>query len=361
MQISMQLLKKILLASILVTLLGLSSCSPDPVPAIDESYTLIKPSHFPLPVIPTDNPLTVTKIRLGRMLFYDKMLSDDQSVSCASCHKQENAFASNNRLDMKVHGGMTTRNGMPLFNMVFTPKFFWDNRTSTIEATCLDALKGEQDFKISFVKDRLFNKPNYKAYFQLAFGTDNPTEDMVTKALASFIRTMVSASSPVDQGIKEGNINKYLSPLASEGRIIYSTEEGDCFHCHGDAQGAPLMTDNIAHNNGLDSFNSWALFRDPGLGFVTGAQSDYGKFRTPSTRNLRYTAPYMHDGRIATIAGVLNHYNNGVKQNVNLDPNMKHPGGLRLTPDRIERLQAFLDALNDEKFITDTAFSDPFK
>ena len=351
-----------LLVAILILLTGITSCDDNPTSENDSPYTIPKPSHFPSPSIPSDNPLTVNKIRLGRMLFYDKALSEDQLISCASCHKQQFAFASDKTLDTKVHGGSTTRNSMPLFNLAFTPNFFWDGRTNTLEATCLDAMKGEQNFKTEYIKSRLFGRYNYKELFQLTFNTDNPTEEMVVKCLASFIRTMVSANSPVDRGVKEGNVNKYLSAQAQQGKILFESESGDCFHCHGAIQGLPQMTDNLFHNNGLDSFQDPLKFKDFGFGKVTGNLSDYGKMRTPALRNLSYTAPFMHDGRIPNLDAVLEHYSREVKINANIDVLMekRFQGGVNLDPVRTAQLKAYLLSFDDPSFVSDTSFSSPF-
>lgn len=341
----------------------LSSCGPESPQTTDTAYTLNVPSHFPKASIPSDNPLTVNKIRLGRMLFYDKRISEDQQVACANCHIQSFAFGSDKRLDKKVHGASTARNSSVLFNLAFTNKFFWDGRTNTLEATCLDAMKGEQNFNIDFVQSRLMTEQRYKDLFKIAFNTTTPSEEMVVKALASFIRTMISGGSRVDKGIKEGNFAKYLSQIEIEGKTIFETEgEGDCFHCHGDIVGQPLMTDNLFHNNGLDTTTSYTGFADLGLGKVTNNQVDNGKFKTGAIRNLSYTAPFMHDGRIPNLDGVLNHYNKGVKRSPTLDPNMDHTGklGANLPPEKIFRLKAFLLALDDEDFIKDTSLSSPF-
>ena len=341
-----------------------SCCSPDDPASTSKPYGLNVPKHFPPASIPADNPLTEAKVRLGRMLFYEKRISEDRQVACANCHKQEFAFGTDKPFDIKVHGGMTTRNSSVLFNLAFTKEFFWDGRTKTLEATCKDALEGEQKFNISFVKNLLMPEQRYKVAFNAAFNTIEPTDDMIEKALASFIRTMISGSSRVDKGKIEGNPNKYLTPVEIEGRNIFETEEGDCFHCHGDITGQPLMTDNLFHNNGLDSFMSAGLFRDPGLGFVTGISGpDVGKFKSGALRNLSYSKPFMHDGRLANLEAVLAHYNSGVKNNFSIDPNMKkaNQGGLQLTPDRISRLKAYLLAFDDPAFISDTSFSNPFK
>lgn len=340
-----------------------TSCNPDPSNPTNQAYILNAPSHFPQAIIPADNPLTINKVQLGRMLFYEKRLSEDNLVACANCHKQEFAFGSEKPLDTKVHGMSTTRNSSTLFNLAFSNTFFWDGRTNTIELTCKDALQGEMKFNLDFVISKLMSEQRYKDKFMAAFNTTTPTEDMIFKSLASFIRTMVSANSPIDRGIKEGNVNKYLSPAAIEGKAIFEGEDGDCFHCHGDAQKLSTMTDNLFHNNGIDSFMSAGLFRDAGRGMVTGATgSDAGKFKTGTIRNLSYTAPYMHDGRFPNIDAVLNHYNSGLKNSITIDPNMKKvsKGGIQLTPARLAQLKAYLLSFDDPSFITDTAFKSPF-
>lgn len=328
----------------------------------DEPYILNSPSHFPPPIIPKDNLLTKNKVRLGRMLFYDAQLSEDGIVSCASCHKQQFAFGDNTALSKKVNHGSTTRNSMVLFNLVYTNNYFWDGRTGSLESTCLDALIGEQNFDITKARPILKNNPTYLSLFKQVYGNEEVTQDQVVKALASFIRTMISAGTRLDKGAKEGLPEKYLTPNEIIGKTIFETEEGDCFHCHGEAKGNPLFTDNEFHNNGLDNFNSYSQFIDKGKGAVTGLQTDYGKFKTGTLRNISYSAPYMHDGRHFTLDDVLNHYNTGVKNNITIDPNMKkvNLGGLRLPQSKLDQLKAYLLMLNDVDFIRDTSFSNPF-
>jgi len=328
----------------------------------DEPYILNSPSHFPPPIIPKDNLLTKNKVRLGRMLFYDPQLSEDGIVSCASCHKQQFAFGDNTAISKKVNHGSTTRNSMVLFNLVYTNNYFWDGRTGSLESTCLDALIGEQNFDITKARPILKNNPTYLSLFKQVYGNEEVTQDQVVKALASFIRTMISAGTRLDKGAKEGLPEKYLTPNEIIGKTIFETEEGDCFHCHGEAKGNPLFTDNEFHNNGLDNFNSYSQFIDKGKGAVTGLQTDYGKFKTGTLRNISYSAPYMHDGRFSTLDEVLNHYNSGVKNNITIDPNMKkaNVGGLQLPQSKLDQLKAYLLMLNDVDFIRDTSFSNPF-
>ncbi len=357
-------MKKLWIILLFVCFIHLNSCEDGTYFADnkDEPYILNSPSHFPPPIIPKDNPLTKNKVRLGRMLFYDAQLSEDKQISCASCHKQQFAFGDNSPLSKKVNHGSTTRNTSVLFNLVYTNNYFWDGRTGTLESTCLDALLGEQNFDINRVAPILKNNPTYLNLFKSVYGNEDVTQDQIVKALASFIRTMISAGTRLDKGAKEGLPEKYLTPTEILGKVIFDTEDGDCFHCHGSAKGNPLFTDNEFHNNGLDNFNSYSQFTDKGKGAVTGLQTDYGKFKTGSVRNISFSAPYMHNGRLATLDDVLNHYNTGVKNNITIDPNMKkaNSGGLNLPQSKLDQLKAYLLMLNDVDFIRDTSFSNPF-
>lgn len=343
----------------------LYSCSSDNAQnASDPPFVLNSPKYFPTPNIPEDNKLTVNKVQLGRMLFYEKGISEDNKISCATCHKQKFAFGDSTPLSTKVNHGSTTRNSSVLYNLAFTKNFFWDGRTKTLELTCQDALLGEQNFNISYVKDRLMSREDYKKYFLAAYNTTEPTNDMVVKALASFIRTMVSSGSKVDKGLIEGDATKYLSISEKLGKSLTEDNDGgDCFHCHGDAYGVPLMTDNLFNNNGLDAATKVSDFKDKGLGGFTGNEFDYGKFKTPSLRNISFSAPYMHDGRFKTIDEVLAHYNSGVKISPTISGNMQKSaqGGVQLTPDKLANIKAYLLSFDDYDFIRDTTLSNPFK
>ena len=190
--------------------------------------------------------------------------------------------------------------------------------------------------------------PDYPALFKGAFETDTITKELVVKAIAQFERTMISANSTYDQVGLEG-----LSPAAKRGFDIFFTERGDCFHCHGTV----LFTDNDFHNNGLE-----VLSPDIGLAEVTGLENDFFKFKTPSLRNIEYTAPYMHDGRFQTLAEVIDHYSEGLVNAPTIDPLMKNvgQGGIKLTPEEKQDLIAFLKSLSDTEFINNEDFSDPF-
>lgn len=189
--------------------------------------------------------------------------------------------------------------------------------------------------------------------FQDAFGTSIIDSNLVAKAIAQFERTLISGNAKFDQFLLGQTA---LSPQELNGFNLFMDENGgDCFHCHGNAAN-PLWTDNDFHNNGLD-----ATFTDNGLGIITGNPSDNGKFKTPSLRNLAYSAPYMHDGRFATLDEVLEHYSTGVVMSTTIDPLMQHAafGGVQLTPSEKADLKAFLLSLSEPGFITNVSFQNP--
>jgi cytochrome c peroxidase len=320
-------------------------------------------SNFPPPIIPATNPITVEKVRLGRMLFYDPIISKDSSLACARCHVQAFNFADDRKLSINLDGP-TKRNSMPLVNLAFTNKFFWDGRESTIEKATVDALNGEQHFDFTAFNNKIATHPTYQKLFFEAFGTA-PQSGQVEMAIASFLRTIVSYNSAFDKGKREGEYTKYIGPSARRGAGIFSDERGDCFHCHGDIPANNLFLNNDFHNNGLDSVapNNYTGFLDLGHGKVSNIQSDNGKFKTPTVRNILFSAPFFHDGRAATVDAVLDQYNSKQKNSPTIDVNMKKVGshGFNLDQQQIFDLKNFLLALTDSTVIKDTAYSNPFK
>lgn len=310
------------------------------------------------PFIPNDNPQTVEGIALGRRLFYDPILSSDSSQACNACHMPFDAFADNDQFSTGVTGGLGDRNSMAIFNAAWNwnNKFFWDGRANTLEAQALGPVVNPVEMNNTWPNAvaSLQNHPTYPGLFQAAFGTSTIDSFLVAKALAQFERTLISANTKFDQFLL-GQVALTASEL--NGFNLFMDENGgDCFHCHGSAAN-PLWTDNAFHNNGLD-----ATFTDNGLGTVTGNPNDNGKFKTPSLRNLFFSAPYMHDGRFATIDEVIDHYSEGLVASPTIDPLMKSlpMGGVQLTPAEKADLKAFLMTLNDPNFIQNQDFQSPF-
>lgn len=309
--------------------------------------------------IPADNPLTVEGIALGKKLFYDKLLSADNTISCSSCHAPEHAFSDNKAFSVGVGGAMGTRNAMPLFNIAWADvllndahRYFWDGRKASIEDQVLGPLgdPNEMNQDLSELVSELKQSSVYPPLFKKAFGTDSITMRLVMFAIAQFERTLISSNSKFDK-YKRGEESLTQSEL--NGLSIFATEKGDCFHCHGNELN-PLFTDFKYKNNGLDSIPS-----DKGLGALTGLPSDMGLFKTPTLRNLSFTAPYMHDGRFNTLEEVVEFYNSQGKDGPTTDENIrKHfpKGGLNLTAEEKQDLINFLKTLDDYEFIVNPNF-----
>ncbi len=307
------------------------------------------------PIIPFNNPLTIEGVSLGKRLFFDNILSKDNTKACASCHLPENAFSDPNQFSVGVTNTTGNRNSMPLFNLAwnFEDKYFWDGHALGLEAQALEPVIDANELGNSSwtsVEEKLNSHPEYPLLFQQAFDASNITKELVAKAIAQFERTIISGNSKFDDFL---NGQTTLTPQEQNGFDVFMEEtRGDCFHCHGNPNN-PLWTDNQFHNNGLD-----ATFTDLGLGEVTGNPNDNGKFRSPSLRNLEFTAPYMHDGRFATLDQVIEQYSTGLQPSSTIDPLMKKvdQGGVTLSAQDKADLKAFLLTLSDPSFINNPAF-----
>lgn len=322
-------------------------------------YTLQIPQGFPQMVIPVDNPMTVEGVALGRKLFYDKRLSQNNAQSCGSCHFQSNAFSDPNTFSEGVTGAIGTRNAMALINLGWEQFFFWDGRSATLEEQAFFPVINpiEMNTTWSEVIAKLQADPLYRKMFREAFGNDGITVNRVTKAIAQFERTLISGNSKFDK-ILRGELS--FTSDEYNGYQLFNRDKdeangiagADCFHCHGPI----LMAKQVFSNNGLD-----ANFIDLGLGAITGNPNDNGKFKAPTLRNIELTAPYMHDGRFTTLDQVINHYSNGLQMSPTIDPLMKFAadGGVALSPQERQELKAFLLTLTDWDFVNNPAFSDP--
>jgi cytochrome c peroxidase len=306
------------------------------------------------PIIPANNPLTEEGVALGKKLFFDSILSGDGSQSCASCHNPKKAFTDQQQFSDGIQGKFGKRNAMPLFNLAwnFDERFAWDGKEFGLEEQALEPVSNPIEMHANWKKvaDRLQQNKAYPNLFFKAFGTSKIDSILVTKAIAQFERTLISGNSKFDQFLREETT---LTPEEQNGFDVFMDEaKGDCFHCHG-SDNNPLWTDNKFHNNGLD-----ATFQDIGLAEVTGNPNDNGKFKSPSIRNLAFTAPYMHDGRFTTLEEVIDHYSEGLKKSATIDPLMKNvnKGGVQLSTRDKTDLKAFLLTLSDNDFNSNTAF-----
>jgi cytochrome c peroxidase len=308
------------------------------------------------PVIPTNNPLTQEGVALGKRLFFDNILSGDESQSCATCHNPKNAFTDDTKFSDGIDGNFGTRNSMPLFNLAwnFDERFAWDGKEFGLEKQALEPVKNPIEMHSSWVNvaEKLQKHAEYPTLFSQAFGSSKIDSILITKAIAQFERTIISGNSKFDQFIRGETT---LTLEEQNGFDVFMDEaRGDCFHCHG-SNNNPLWTDNAFHNNGLDT-----NFSDLGLGAVTGDPADNGKFKSPSIRNLAFTAPFMHDGRFVTLEEVINHYSEGLQPSSTIDPLMKkvNQGGVNLSPKDKADLKAFLLTLSDFDFIDNSDFQE---
>lgn len=366
-------MKRILVWVLVVVFLD--SCTSDifsvykssPSEFIQTPYTLVIPDSFPVPLAP---PVVLTEegIALGKKLFYETLLSKDNTISCGSCHAQEYGFTDNGKdLSGGVGGLKGLKNSMPIMNLVYYQSFFWNGRAIDLPHQALmpvnDPLEMQETW--SNVVEKLNAHTDYPTLFKKAYGDVPIDSTLVTNAIAQFELTFISANSEFDKMRK--NIIPF-TPSITNGLSIFNTEPrktlfdapgGDCFHCHS----VPLFTSLIFENNGLD------VNPKDGLMNVTGKASDRGKFKVPSLRNVEKTRPYMHDGRFQTLEEVVDFYNDGINISntispimVKIDSNGDSSGianGLFLTNQEKSDLIAFLKALTDEEFLTDPIYSNP--
>lgn len=332
---------------------------------------------------PQDNPVTDAGAALGRVLFYDRQLSRNDTIACASCHLQEKAFADPRQFSRGFEYGYTNRNAMSLVNLRYTvlrgtrPGFFWDERAPTLEAQVLMPIqdKVEMGMELPELANKLQQLPYYPPLFEAAFGSSKVTRDGISKAAAQFMRSMVSFDSRFDRAAAAtggDDYSKDFEEFTSEenlGKSLFidgvdGVGEIGCAHCHI----PPTFGMPKSFNTGLDLY-----YVDQGLGARDMPPNDPftpsndGKFKASSLRNVALTAPYMHDGRFKTLERVVEHYSHGVHPHVNVelafneDPGgAKNTSGFRLTPAQKSAIVAFLKTLTDESFLVDSRFSDPF-
>ena len=307
----------------------------------------VVPAGFPQPELPADNPLTQEGVALGELLFHDQRLSAGYLQSCASCHAAPRAFSDGQATSAGVDGIRGTRSSMPLFNLAWSPAYAWDGAKPRIRDQVRAAMTNPIEMKadLTVVVAELNRDAGLRDKFAAAFGSPDITADRVDLALEQFLLTLIAADSTFDRSLRGA---AELTEEEKVGFALFVTEYdpargrrgADCFHCHGGA----LFTDFGLRSNGLDLVSA-----DGGRALVTGKKTDAGKFKTPSLRNVAVTAPYMHDGRLATLEDVIAHYDHGVKRAATLDPNLaKHPAvGLALTAGEQRALVAFLRTLTD--------------
>lgn len=318
---------------------------------------------------PTSNPITNEGATLGRVLFYDKALSINNTIACASCHHQANAFTDIVAQSKGFDGKVTRRNSMPVVNVRFfkDKKMFWDFRAADIETQTLMPILDHIEMgmpDLATLENKLKEITYYPALFKAAFGTTDVTSDKIGKALSQFLRSIVSFNSKYDKGVQ----NNFANFTSAELDGLHTMQHGFCTECHSDLGTASigqkttfLIVDNTGVNTGLGSNNGLEEnYTDKGFGEITHQPQDQGTFKIPSLRNVALTAPYMHDGRFTTLEQVLNHYASSVKRNPALGTQLR-VGGSRMSATDQSNVIAFLKTLTDEELIKDVKYSDPFK
>lgn len=340
------------------------SCRKDPIlqPNVNEPtpYALILPAFFPQMAIPSDNPLTYEGIDLGRHLFYDTRLSGDSTQACASCHMQEFGFSDTARFSTGITGAQGNRQAMTIVNLGWGSKFFWDGRAESLEAQALQPVINPIEMNTTWpeVVAKLQADPMYQQMFEDAFGEPGIDSVKSAKALAQFMRILISGNSKFDKYLR---FETTLTPSELNGFVLFADfNKGDCIHCH--IFEPPMFTDHSFRNNGLQDYP----INDLGRYAVTGIPSDSMRFKVPTLRNIEVSAPYMHDGSLSTLDDVFDFYINNVHWNTTTDGAMYFDDmgggalGIDITPTEADDIKAFLLTLTDQDFLTNPAFSNPF-
>ena len=310
---------------------------------VNTPYIIETPKGFPNMNIPSDNITTVEGVSLGEKLFKDPILSDNNSQACINCHQQNFSFSDPNQFSTGIDNIQGFRNASALINIGWNTSLNWDGSSLSLEQQAFEPVTNSIEMHNNWnnVELALNSHNDYPKLFKEAFNIDYIDSNHVVKAIAQFERTLISSNSKLDRYL---NNEEQLTTSELNGYAIFNTEKGDCFHCHA----SQLFMDNQFHNNGLDT----EPFLDLGRAKVTSDASDNGKFRTPTLRNIELTAPYMHDGRFATLEEVVEHYDSGGKYSTTIDPLMKKLGvGLQLTNQEKKDLVSYLKTLTDNEFI----------
>jgi len=328
-------------------------------------YIFNYPSYFGNRInVSDDNVTTKQGVYLGRRLFYETRLSANNSLSCGSCHIQSRAFTDGMKFSVGVDNNNTSRNTMALVNLLWNRKFFWDARSASLEEQASFPMTNPHEMGQSLAVSvkKLQSTSYYPKLFKEVFGDEQVTGDGIVKALAQFERTLISADSRYDRYLSN---SVKLSASEMRGMLLFNTAPNpdklirgaNCAHCHG----GPKNYLELFHNNGLDS-----IYKDTGIEMITNLPGDNGRFKVPTLRNIALTAPYMHDGRFASLDEVVEHYSEHIKNSNSLsaflqnESNVKGSLSLKLSSGEKKDLVAFLNTLTDSTFIKNPEFSNPF-
>lgn len=335
---------KIQFKYLVFSIVFLSACQKDPEIPID--YQQI-PSWFPEMEIPAENQLTKARIDLGRKLFYDKRLSRDMTISCGSCHQQENAFTDGLPIAVGIEDRLGLRNTPTLANIGYTDRMFMDGGVITLELQSQSPIftHVEMDFTVAGFLQRIAGDTEYERLFREAYDQE-PGAFGISRSISAFERTFISAHSRFDAFEYQGDVNA-LSEAEQRGRNLFFSSATGCTECHV----PPLFTNFEFENIGL-----YTNYIDTGRMRITQLPEDNGKFKVPNLRNVALTAPYMHDGSFETLEEVIDHFNSGGVNHINQSELIRPLG---LTEQDKADLVAFLGSLTDQSFITDPDLADP--
>ncbi len=332
----------------IILVVGIYACNKD---IVDVPFTGFKtPDNFPQPTYHfVTNQLTKDGFELGRKLFYDPILSANNTISCGSCHIQTAGFTQHGHsVSHGIFDRLGTRNSPPVMNLAWNKSFMWDGGIFDLDLQPIAVITNhvEMNNTVANVLNKLQTSSVYPALFKKAFGSDAITSNNFLKALSQFMVMCVSSNAKYDSVMRNQST---FTPNEQAGYLLYKQK---CNSCHTE----PLFTDYSFRNNGL----SISMVNDMGRYNITLQDSDKYKFKVPSLRNLYYTPPYMHDGRFFTLDAVLDHYTTQVQNTPNLDSLLQKssPLGIAITADEKIKLLVFLKTLNDKTFVTDKRFSE---
>ncbi len=385
-------MKKLIAFGVLATIIIAYACNPTECPPPDnkgvdltnityspQPFNLAIPDSFPQPNVPAGYQFDRNIVELGRYLFYDTRLSRNNSLSCASCHLQTHGFSDENRLSVGVEGGLTPRHSMAIQNLAFEQnEFFWDGRVKTLEEQAIQPVENAIELHENWqnVEGKLRADTMYQRLFRKAYGIKNSLDinkDLATKAIAMFERTIIVGPNSVYWKIYKTGTMAASSSIEAGRRLFFNIDAADaqCFHCHN----KPLFKGGF-ENNGIDSVQNLNGFSDKGLGGITNKLIDNGRFRAPTLWNIALTAPYMHDGRFATLDQVIDHYASHIKGADNMNPFLLQIGNPYPNPNNCQtcpqtlyepldatqkaRIKAFLLSLTDTISLKNPAYKNPF-
>ncbi|MEP5240884.1 MAG: cytochrome c peroxidase [Flavobacteriaceae bacterium] len=299
------------------------------------------PVHFPEPIpSPVRNKLTKEGVALGKELFFDTSLSANEKISCVTCHEPQLAFSDREKFSIGHSGLELKRNTPALINLAWSQSFFWDGGVKNLESLSFAALMNpdEMGVDLSSLCKKLNEHPDYLSKFKNAFNIDSISSAYVSRALAQYLRTLISSSSKYD------SVQLALTSFSATEKKGLSVFNNNCTACHK----PPLFMDNDFHHNGLNQYFSIKdLYLSTGRFRITRDSSDLGKYKTPTLRSISRTAPYMHDGKFESLEEVLNHYQNIDSLNENQDFLVRN---IEFSDDEKMALESFLRTLNDPSF-----------